>query len=193
MKQLTRDDLYPLEKYAQIRGEMRAQVMEHKKNRRIRVGTNATLYFEDRLTMHYQIQEMLRAERIFEAKGIQDELDAYNPLIPDGRNLKATFMLEYPDPEERQAALKQLRGIEHCVWMRVGGFDAVRAIADEDLERDNEEKTASVHFMRFEFTPEMIRALRDGAPLAIGIDHAQYKHDIELPVAARDSLVNDFD
>lgn len=193
MERLTRDDLYSLEKYAQLRPQMRAQVLEHKKSRAVPIGPNATLYFEDRLTMHYQIQEMLRAERVYEAEGIQDELNAYNPMIPDGTNLKATFMLEYPDESERRVALAGLKGIEDRVWMQVQGFDKVWAIADEDLERENEEKTSSVHFLRFEFNPAMIAAAKAGAPLAIGIDHAAYRHTVD-PVPSRvcASLVKDF-
>jgi len=194
MKTLTRDDLYSLEKYAQLRTEMRTQVLEHKKNRQVAVGPNATLYFEDRLTMHYQIQEMLRVERVFEVEGINDELNAYNPMIPDGANLKATFMLEYPDESERRVALAGLKGVEARVWMQVHGFDKVWAIADEDLERENEEKTSSVHFLRFEFTAPMITAVKQGAVLSVGIDHPAYQHSVEpLPVAVRAALVEDFD
>lgn len=194
MKQLTRDDLFSLEKYAQMRPQFREQVIAHKTNRQVEIGPHATLYFEDRLTMHYQIQEMLRAERIFEAEGIQDELNAYNPLIPDGTNLKATFMLEYPDAEERRVALAQLRGVEERVWMKVGGFDHVWAIADEDLERENAEKTSSVHFLRFEFTPQMIAGLKQGAALGAGIEHENYCHANDpLPNAIRAALLSDFD
>jgi len=194
MKLLTRDDLYSLEKYAQLRMQMRAQVLEHKKNRKVEVGPNATLYFEDRLTMQYQIQEMLRVERVFEAEGIQDELNAYNPMIPDGTNLKATFMLEYPDVEERRVALARLKGVEDRVWVKVQGFDPVWAIADEDLERENDEKTSSVHFLRFELTAAMVVAAKQGASLSAGIDHPACQHVIEpLPVAVRAALVADFD
>lgn len=193
MQHLTRDDLYGLEKYAEVRPQMRAQVLEHKKSRAVAIGPNATLYFEDRLTMHYQIQEMLRVERVYEAEGIQDELNAYNPMIPDGANLKATFMLEYPDESERRVALAGLKGVEDRVWMQVQGLDKVWAIADEDLERENEEKTSSVHFLRFEFNPAMIAAAKAGTPLAIGIDHAAYRHTVD-PIASRvyASLVKDF-
>jgi len=194
VKLLTRDDLYSLEKYAQLRTQMRAQVMEHKKNRQVAIGPNATLYFEDRLTIQYQIQEMLRVERIFEAEGIQDELNAYNPMIPDGTNLKATFMLEYPDVEERRVALARLKGVEERVWVKVQGFDPVWAIADEDLERENDEKTSAVHFLRFEFTPSMIAAAKQGATVSVGIDHPACRYAIEpLPVAVRATLVADFD
>lgn len=193
MKPLTRDDLYSLEKYAQLRSQMRAEVLEHKKSRVVAIGPNAILYFEDRMTMHYQIQEMLRVERVFEVEGIDDELNAYNPMIPDGNNLKATFMLEYPDENERRVALARLKGIEARVWIQVKGLDKVWAVADEDIERANEEKTSSVHFMRFEFDSAMITALKSGAVLAMGIDHAAYRYTVD-PVAAqvRASLVQDF-
>lgn len=194
MEKLTRDDLYSLEKYAEVRPEFRTRVMEHKKNRRVPLGLAAALYFEDRLTMQYQIQEMLRAERIFEAEGIQDELDTYNSLIPDGRNLKATFMIEVPDEDERRARLATLQGIENEVWMRVEGFDPVFAVADEDLERSNEEKTSSVHFMRFELTPEMIEAAKQGAMLGAGISHKDYTQQLEpLPATIREALLADLD
>lgn len=194
MEKLTRSDLYSLEQYAEARPGFRARVIAHKKNRRIPLGDVAALYFEDRLTMQYQIQEMLRIERIFEAEGIQEELDAYNPLIPDGSNLKATFMVEVPDEEERRRVLAELRGIEDEVWLRVDGFEPVFAVADEDLERENAEKTSSVHFMRFEFTPEMIAAARAGAAMGAGITHSAYTRQLEpLPGNIRDSLVQDFD
>ncbi|MCB1723104.1 MAG: DUF3501 family protein [Chromatiaceae bacterium] len=192
MNKLTRDDLYTLEKYAEVRPEFRARVMAHKQNRRLPIGPNATLYFEDALTMHYQIQEMLRAERIFEAAGIQEELDAYNPLIPDGSNWKATFMMEYPDENERRQQLAKLIGIERHVWTQVADFARVTPIADEDLERETDEKTSSVHFLRFELTPEMVAAIKNGAPISIGIDHPAYAHAVE-PIAQniRDSLAGD--
>jgi len=194
MEKLTRQDLYSLEKYAEIRPQFRAEVMEHKKNRQVPIGPNATLYFEDRISMQYQIQEMLRAERIFEAAGIQEELDAYNPLIPDGSNWKATFMMEYPDVEERKQALAKLIGIEDRVWVRVEGFDPVRPIADEDLERETEEKTSSVHFLRFELTPEMVAAVKNGAAIAMGIDHENYNYSVDpVPANVRDSLARDLD
>ena len=155
MKKLTRDDLYPLEKYAELRPRLRAEVMAHKQHRQVAIGPNATLYFEDRMTMQYQVQEMLRIERIFEAEGINDELAAYNPLIPDGSNWKATFMVEFPEVEERREALKRLKGVENRVWIRVAGFEPVRPHVDEDLEREDEAKTSAVHFMRFELTSEM--------------------------------------
>jgi hypothetical protein len=191
MQQLNRDDLYSLEQYAKIRTEFRANVMAHKNDRQVSIGAHATLYFEDRLTMQYQVQEMLRAERIFEAEGIQEELDAYNPLIPDGANWKATFMIEYEDVNERRDALSRLRGIEDVVWVKVGDHDKVRAIADEDLEREDETKTSSVHFLRFELSPEMVEAVKQGADVSAGIDHADYTYRTELAPAARTSLAND--
>jgi hypothetical protein len=194
MSHLSREDLYSLEEYSEIRPEFRAKVMEHKKSRRLEIGENATLYFEDELTMKYQIQEMLRIEKIFESEGINEELDAYNPLIPDGTNWKATFMMEYPDIEERKAALAQLIGIEDKTWVQVEGFDKVYAIADEDLERDSEEKTSSVHFMRFELTGEMIAAAKGGAAISAGIDHPNYNHSVDpIPDNIRSSLINDLD
>ncbi len=192
MPKLTRDQLMPLEQYAKARNDFRARVMAHKLNRRVQIGPHATLYFEDRLTMQYQVQEMLRAERIFEEAGIEDELNAYNPLIPDGSNWKATFMIEYGDEDERRAALGKMIGIEHKVWMQVAGFARAWPIADEDLERTTEEKTSSVHFLRFELTPEMIRAVKGGADISIGIDHPEYRYQVEkLPQAVRDALATD--
>ena len=194
MRKLTRDSLISLEKYAEIRDDFRAEVMRHKRDRRLALGTNATLYFEDRLTMQYQVQEMLRIERIFEAAGINEELEAYNPLIPDGSNWKATFMVEFPDPEERDAMLRQLTGVENRVWLQIGDSDKIRPIADEDLERTNEEKTSAVHFLRFELHAEQVKALKEGAELAAGIDHDNYQVDVR-PVAAniRQSLMRDLD
>jgi len=193
MNDLTSEDLYSLEVYAKLRGDFRAKVLAHKRNRKIQVGTNATLYFEDRLTIQYQIQEMLRIERIFEPEGIADELAAYNPLIPDGSNWKATFMMEYPDVEERRAALGKLIGIENQVWVRSADHEKVFAIADEDLERADETKTSSVHFLRFELTPEMIAALKAGAGLAVGIDHPHYRQAVTVSEATRTALVQDLD
>ncbi len=192
-QKLTREDLYSLEKYAEVRSEFRERVLRHKKDRRIALGTNAALYFEDRLTMQYQVQEMLRIERIFEAAGINEELEAYNPLIPDGSNWKATFMVEFPDVEERRAMLHKLRGVEDRVYIQVADFDRVYAIADEDLERSDDEKTSAVHFMRFEFPAEQVAALKSGASFAAGIDHDNYTVEI-VPVAepTRASLVEDF-
>jgi hypothetical protein len=192
MKKLNREDLFSLEKYAEVRPQFRAQVMAHKQNRQVSIGPNATLYFEDRMTMQYQVQEMLRIERIFETDGINDELAAYNPLIPDGSNWKATFMVEFPDVEERRVALMRLKGVEDRVWARVAGFEPVRPIADEDLEREDEEKTSSVHFLRFELTPDMVRAVKQGAAISMGIDHPAYNHQVDpVPAATRDSLAQD--
>jgi hypothetical protein len=192
MQKLTRDDLYTLEDYADIRSDFRAQVMAHKRNRKVAVGPNATLYFEDRLTIHYQIQEILRAERIFEAAGIQEELEAYNPLIPDGSNWKVVFMIEYEDVNERAFALSQLIDIEDRVWVRIEDHDKVFAIADEDLQRETEAKTSAVHFLRFELSPEMVATAKNGAGIAIGIDHPQYRHEVTgLAEPVRQTLVND--
>ncbi|HWM29041.1 MAG TPA: DUF3501 family protein, partial [Woeseiaceae bacterium] len=178
MDKLTRETLFSLEKYAEVRNDFRAEVMAHKRDRRLALGGNATLYFEDRLTMQYQVQEMLRIERIFEAAGIAEELDAYNPLIPDGNNWKATFMVEFPDAAERKIMLQNLVGIEDRVWLQVDEFSRIAPIADQDLERDNEEKTSAVHFLVFELPPEQIEALKDGAPLAAGIDHENYHVEV---------------
>jgi hypothetical protein len=190
---LTRDDLYSLEKYAEVRSDFRARVMAHKKHRQVPIGDHATLYFEDRLTMQYQIQEMLRAERIFEAGGIQEELDAYNPLIPDGNNWKATFMIEYEDIDERREALTKLRGIEDRVWVQISDFDRVYAIADEDMEREDATKTSAVHFLRFDLTTAMIAALKQGAALAIGIDHPSYSHQAVISPAVQAALASDLE
>jgi hypothetical protein len=188
---LTREDLFSLEKYSSIKDEYRAKVMQHKKNRQVPIGEHATLYFEDALTMQYQIQEMLRLERIFEADAIQEELDVYNPLIPDGSNWKATFMVEYEDVEERKKALAKLTGIEDTIWVKVGNFGKVFSIANEDLDRTEPDKTSAVHFMRFELTPEMVAAAKQGASIKAGIDHPEYKMEVELPPAKRDSLAAD--
>ena len=194
MQKLTREDLYSLEQYSTVRPDFREKVLEHKKDRRIALGTNAALYFEDRLTMQYQIQEMLRIERIFEAEGINDELEAYNPLIPDGTNWKATFMVEFAEAEERRAMLGQLVDIENKVFVRVGDYDKVYAIADEDLERADETKTSAVHFMRFELPAEQVEALKGGAPLAAGIDHPNYQVEIShVADNIRGSLLGDLD
>lgn len=188
---LTRDDLHSLEHYAQIRGDFRAQVMAHKRNRKVALGAHATLYFEDRLTMQYQIQEMLRAERIFEAEGIQDELDAYNPLIPDGSNWKATFMIEYEDVDERRDALVRLKGVEDRIWVQVGDHARVHAIADEDMEREDETKTSSVHFMRFELTAPMVAAVKAGESISIGSDHQDLVQSVQVDATTRESLAHD--
>jgi hypothetical protein len=193
-RRLSRDDLYSLEAYARIRPEFRARVIAHKKYRRVQVGPHAALYFEDDLTIQYQVQEMLRTERIFEADGIDEELEVYNPLIPDGTNLKATFMLEYADPAQRHEALVRLVNIEDRVWLQVAGAAPVYAIADEDLERETAEKTSAVHFLRFELDAGMIAALKDGAALEIGIDHdACCYRTGALPDDIRRALVADLD
>ncbi len=191
MLKLTRDQLYSLEKYAEIRPQFRARVIEHKRNRRLPIGEHLALYFEDALTMQYQVQEMLRIERIFEARGIQEELDVYNPLIPDGMNWKATFMVEYEDENERRTALTKLIGVEKALWMQVEGFDKVRPIANEDLERETPDKTASVHFLRFELTPEMAAAAKRGAPLKAGCDHPACTEAVVVPEGVRTALVGD--
>jgi hypothetical protein len=192
MSLITRDSLMTLEAYARARPEYRARVMAHKKNRTLHLGDHVTLIFEDELTVRYQIQEMLRAERVFEDAGIQDELDAYNPLVPDGSNWKATMMIEYAEPAERARMLARLIGIEDRAWVQVGGSARIYAIADEDLERENEEKTSSVHFLRFELERAMVQALKRGAALAVGIDHPEYAAAIGgVPAAVHASLVND--
>ena len=193
-KKLTRNDLMSLEDYAVARPEFRARVLAHKKDRKVALGPNATLYFEDRLTLQYQIQEMLRIEKVFEADGIQDELDAYNPLIPDGSNWKATFMIEYSDEAERRKMLARLIGIDKKVWVKVDGFDKVYPITNEDMERETEDKTSSVHFMRFELSKDMIAALKNGAGLSMGVDHPQYSFETgPLPENIRASLLEDLD
>jgi hypothetical protein len=193
MPKLKPANLLSLEEYSKQRADFRSKVMAHKKNRQVHLGDHATLYFEDSLTMQYQVQEMLRIERIFEEEGINEELAAYNPLIPDGSNLKATFMVEYEDVEERKAALAKLIGIENKVWIQIAGFDKVYPIANEDLDRTTEEKTSSVHFLRFEFTPEMIAVAKQGADMAIGVEHENYSVEMN-PVTSniRDALVADF-
>lgn len=191
MEKLTHEKLFSLEQYARARPEFRAKVIAHKKNRRVALGAHAALYFEDALTMQYQVQEMLRLERMFEPELIQEELDVYNPLIPDGTNWKATFMVEYPDENERRAALARLMGIEDTVWVRVAGFGKVHPICNEDLDRSAPDKTASIHFMRFELTPEMRAAVKAGAGIAAGIDHADMTVAVELPEAVRTSLAAD--
>jgi len=193
MKKLNREDLFSLEQYSEQRATFRSRVLEHKKDRRVDVGPNLTLYFEDRLTVQYQVQEMLRIEKIFEAAGILEELEAYNPLIPDGNNLKCTAMLEFGDVDVRRERLSQLVGIEHLVWIRVDGHDRVFAISNEDLERSTSEKTSAVHFMRFELTTEMIAALKQGAMLIFGSEHAGYPYSNEVPTATREALIKDLD
>src|SRR5690606_13814855 len=189
---LTRADLMSLEQYATARNEFRAKVLDHKSRRTLSVGPNATWCFEDQLTIQYQVQEMLRVERIFEASGIQEELDAYNPLIPDGSNWKVTLLLEFPDPDERRERLAELRGVEERCWIQVAGCERVYAIADEDLERENDEKTSAVHFLRFELSEPMRARVKAGAAIALGVDHENYRHELsEAPQAVRDSLAQD--
>lgn len=188
---LRHEDLYSLEQYARERPGFRARVMAHKKTRRVELGPHASLHFEDALTMKYQVQEMLRLERIFEPELIQEELDVYNPLIPDGLNWKATFMVEYPDVEERKRELARLIGIEKAVWVQVADFSRVNPIANEDLERETEAKTSAVHFLRFELTPEMAAAAKAGAAIRMGVDHPNYRAELTLEPMARDSLAAD--
>jgi hypothetical protein len=188
---LTHQDLFSLEQYARNRPEFRARVMAHKKNRLVQLGEHATLYFEDRLTMQYQVQEMLRLERMFEPELIQEELDVYNPLIPDGSNWKATFMIEYSDAEERKRELARLIGVEKAVWVQVADFARVHPIANEDLDRETEDKTSSVHFLRFELTAPMVAALKAGAALTMGIDHPNYHASVTPADAVKASLVAD--
>jgi hypothetical protein len=192
MSQIARESLLPLEAYARQREQWRARVIEHKKLRTVRLGEHLTLHFEDELTIRYQVQEMLRIERIFEEDGIRHELDTYNPLIPDGTNWKATMMIEYPDAQERRRMLGKLKGVETRVWVQVQGCGRVHAIADEDLERENEEKTSSVHFLRFELDDAMRSALKRGASLAVGVDHPEYRASLDpVPAAVRGLLVED--
>jgi hypothetical protein len=189
---ITRDSLLTLEAYARTRPDFRARVIAHKKPRTVHLGEHVTLLFEDELTVRYQIQEMLRIEKTFEDPGIQDELDVYNPLIPDGENWKATMLVEYEDVDERRRALEQLKGIEDRVWVQIEGNPRIYAIADEDLERENEEKTSSVHFLRFELAPVMIAALKAGAALSIGVDHPRYTETVRsVPEATRKALLAD--
>jgi hypothetical protein len=191
MNKLTPADLYSLEEYHQRRAEFREQVLGHKRHRQAPIGPHVTLYFEDRLTMQYQVQEMLRIERIFETEAIAEELAAYNPLIPDGTNLKATMMIEYSDADERRTALARLTGIEDAVYVEVDTFGRVFAYADEDLERADEDKTSAVHFLRFELDPSMCAALKSGGALAIGVDHPEYRHELKASEQLRDALTAD--
>jgi len=193
MTQLTREDLWSLEEYAARRADFRAEVMAHKKTRQLPLGDHARLYFEDATTIRYQIQEMLRIERVFEPAGIEEELSAYNPLIPDGHNWKATFMIEIPDPEQRAIRLGQMIGIEDQVWLQVGELDRIVPIADEDMERENEDKTSSVHFLRYEFSADDIAALRAGEPFTMGIDnHHIQPNSVLLEDPVRSALIADF-
>lgn len=192
MKKLNREDLYSLEDYVEMRDDYRKKVMAHKNDRRLELGDNVLMMFEDRLVMQYQVQEMLKAEKIFDAAGIQEELDAYNPLIPDGTNWKATMLIQYTDVEERQKQLARLIGIEYKIWLQVEGFDKVYAIADEDLERDTEEKTSAVHFMRYELDNDMIAAIKTGAAISAGVEHENYQVEVSpISTNVRDSLASD--
>jgi len=194
MAKLSRNNLLSLEQYAEQRDAIRREVMAHKKKRQVPIGNHITLYFEDETTMRYQVQEMLRIEKLFEPDEIQDELDAYNPMIPDGSNWKATFMIEYPDEQERRRRLAELKGIENTLYIQIDGFDPVYAIVNEDLERSTDDKTSSVHFARFEFTAEMIQAMRDGARITAGVRHDAYPEGpVEITGEVRESLLSDFD
>ena len=188
---IRRESLLSLEAYARERNAFRAKVIEHKKRRTVHLGEHITLQFEDELTIRYQVQEMLRIERIFEEEGIRHELDAYNPLVPDGTNWKATMLIEYPDAEERKRMLARLKGIERKVWVQVQGCERVYAVADEDLERENEEKTSSVHFLRFELDPTMRARARQGVAITIGVEHPDYRASSELPAPVREALAGD--
>jgi len=191
MARIERASLWSLEAYARERNAFRARVIAHKKHRTVQLGEHVTLIFEDELTVRYQIQEMLRIERIFEEDGVRHELDVYNPLVPDGTNLKATMMIEYPDVAERERELARLKGIEDRTWVQVAGFGRVYAIADEDLERENEEKTSAVHFLRFELEAQMCKALRQGVGLTIGVDHPHYQASVEAAAEVRSALAAD--
>ena len=194
MKKLTRENLFSLEKYSEIRNDFRLKIMAHKKNRRLAIGPNTTLYFEDSLIMRYQIQEMLRAEKIFESSAIDDELVVYNALIPDGNNWKATFMIEFADEEERRAALKKMLGIENNLWLKIEGFNEIHPVSDEDLERRDDNKTSAVHFLRFQLDHEMIDALKGGCQLSAGINHPEYKYTVNpIPQNISESLISDLD
>lgn len=185
-------DLYSLEQYARIRGSFRGEVMAHKRRRTVHIGPNVTWIFEDRMTIQYQVQEMLRVERIFEEEGIADELNAYNPLIPDGSNWKVTCLIEFTDVDQRRMALARMKGIEDVCWVQVEGRPRVMAIADEDMQRENDDKTSAVHFLRFELTTEMIKSAKAGAVLHVGIDHPHYRHMLNpVPGPVRETLVKD--
>jgi hypothetical protein len=193
MQKLVEADLMSLERYSRERNDFRARILTHKKNRKLGVGPSIMWLFEDRLTVQYQVQEMLRTERIFEAEGIAEELAAYNPLIPDGRNWKATMLIEFPDPEVRKVQLEKLRGVEDRCWMQVAGDEKLFAIADEDLERENEVKTSAVHFLRFELSDAMAASLKGGAALLAGVDHPNYRHELVLADHVRNALIADLD
>ena len=194
MKKLTRENLFSLEKYSEIRNDFRLKIMAHKKNRHLAIGPNTTLYFEDSLIMRYQIQEMLRAEKIFESSAIDDELVVYNALIPDGNNWKATFMIEFTEEEKRRAALKKMLGIENNLWLKIEGFNEIHPVSDEDLERRDDNKTSAVHFLRFQLDHEMIDALKGGCQLSAGINHPEYKYTVNpIPQNISESLISDLD
>jgi hypothetical protein len=193
MQKLDRSKLWSLEEYAQQRDAFRAEVIEHKKPRRVLLTANAAMYFEDFLTLKYQVQEMLRVERLFEPQEIEEELSAYNPLIPDGSNWKGTFMFEYPEVEERRRALARMAGIEHRIWVQVAGQEKIFGVANEDLERSTDEKTSAVHFLRFELDPGSIASVKKGADIKMGIDHDEMRCDVTLADETRRSLVNDLD
>lgn len=194
MKKLTRENLFSLEKYSEIRNDFRLKIMAHKKNRHLAIGPNTTLYFEDSLIMRYQIQEMLRAEKIFESSAIDDELVVYNALIPDGNNWKATFMIEFTDEEERRVALKKMLGIENNLWLKIEGFNEIHPVSDEDLERNDDNKTSAVHFLRFQLDHEMIDGLKGGCQLSAGINHPEYKYTVNpIPQNISESLISDLD
>ncbi len=194
MKKLTRENLFSLKKYSEIRNDFRLKIMAHKKNRHLAIGPNTTLYFEDSLIMHYQVQEMLRAEKIFESSAIDEELVVYNALIPDGNNWKATFMIEFTDEEERRVALKKMLGIENNLWLKIDGFSEIHPISDEDLERSDDNKTSAVHFLRFQLDHEMIDGLKGGCQLSAGINHPEYKYTVNpIPQNISESLISDLD
>ncbi|AGS39364.1 MULTISPECIES: DUF3501 family protein [Cycloclasticus] len=193
MKKLVKEELYGLEEYSNKRDEYRQKVRAHKLNRIVRIGENVSLHFEDYLTMRYQVQEMLRAEKIFDSAGIIEEIETYNPLIPDGQNWKATMMIQFDNAGDRKVALEKMIGIERATWVQVAGFDKVHPIANEDLERETNEKTSSVHFLRFELTQPMVEAVQNGAIINAGVDHPAYKHEVTVPDNIRNSLASDLD
>lgn len=191
MKKLVKEELYGLEEYSNKRDEYRQKVRAHKLNRIVRIGENVSLHFEDYLTMRYQVQEMLRAEKIFDSAGIIEEIETYNPLIPDGQNWKATMMIQFDNAGDRKVALEKMIGIERATWVQVAGFDKVYPIANEDLERETNEKTSSVHFLRFELSEQMVAAAKSGLAIKAGVDHPAYQHEVILPENIRKSLVSD--
>jgi hypothetical protein len=193
MKKLAVDDLFTLERYARERNAFRTRVLAHKADRQLAVGPHMRWCFEDRLTIQYQVQEMLRTERIFESEGIVEELASYNPLIPDGSNWKVTLLIEFPDADERRIELGRLKGVEDACWIEVKGHARAFALADEDLERENAEKTSAVHFLRFELDAPMVRDLRAGAELCVGVRHPAYQHQLQVPPAATSALIADLD